>query len=500
MSSIATTIDGTNQSNALWRQNSIVSATSSNITSSSGEDSILSMEFSERDSFQASSDHLSFFTDKSDNLYQLMDDLAIIDEIYHTFGDESECEPYEQQVADAARNVAQKKMSIERMCQSEEDHITDMEQFLFYFLEPIHRWTYDSANADVFQKFPAICSRTAIATLFETIKEITKVHQELYTGLRDRLKMWGPTQFVSDILASFHEKMPIYEKYLKYYASFIVTIDTLCRKSPQFCKFLESCVPRTDAPNIKDVVFYLKNPIVRLPFYSSFVSQISTATELSHPDYRALVKLKDKYERREKEWRVLLKDRLALVRVLEAARSIQNNPAIATTNRRLFITGPLTKVDMSDPQSMSDTRTHLLYNDIFMYCQKVKMSKKKSDNNPTLVYKGMINLKHAEIVPLSPSIIARLSETKRSLGLSFMRKSDTPSLPNTAIYGFEIKVNDRHEQPTSVAWNNGTYPVPGHNSGNGSKRQLIMRTQTEAEQEAWIALLRKVSQQVTRKR
>ncbi|KAI8365746.1 Dbl homology domain-containing protein [Blakeslea trispora] len=504
MNSIATTNENFAQSIALWRQDSVVSAASSNITSSSGRDSILSSDFSEKESLHGSSDHLSFFTDKSDNLCKLMDDLAIIDEVYHTYHDESTSEPYEKQVADTARNVAQKKMSAERMFQSEEEHINDLENLLFYYLEPIYHWSHEPQNQDVFQKYPALCSKSAIADLFEIIKEITKVHQELYKGLGERLLMWGPTQFVSDILAKFYEKMIIYEKFLNQYPSAVISIDTLWRKSSQFGKLLEKCASRATTPNFKDIIFYLKNPVMRLPSYHAFVSQISTATELAHPDYRALSKLKEKYEHREKEWRNLIKDRLSLVRVFEAARTVQDNPAIVTANRRMFIVGPLTKIDVSDPQSVVDTRTYLLYNDILMYCQKIKSgNKRKSSDSQKLVYKGMINLKHADICPLSESIVTKISQTKKTLGLAvFIRKSDTLSADSSkpSVYGFEIKTNDRSDQPTSVAWNDGMYPIPGHNSGNGAKRQLIMRTQTEAEQNAWIALLRKVSQQVTRKR
>ncbi|KAI8373962.1 Dbl homology domain-containing protein [Choanephora cucurbitarum] len=505
MNSVATTNESITQPATLWRQNSMFSANSSNITSSSGRDSILSSDLSERDSILGSSDHLSFFTDKTDNLCKLMDDLAIIDDVYQTFHDESTSDPYEKQVADAARNVAQKKMAAERMFQSEEEHISDMEDFLFYYLEPIYHWSHDSTNQEVFQKYPALCSRSAISDLFELIKDITKIHQELYKGLGERLLMWGPTQFVSDILAKFYEKMIIYKTFLDHYPAAIISIDALWRKSSQFGKLLEKCASRATTPNSKDIIFYLKNIVTRIPSYHAYVSQISIATELSHPDYRALLKLKEKYDHLEKEWRKLLKDRLSLVRVLEAAQTIQDNPAIVTANRRMLIVGPLTKIDISDPQSVTDTRTYLLYNDILMYCQKIKTSnKKKSSNGQKLVYKGMVNLKHADICPLSESVVAKISQTKKTLGLAvFVRKSDNFSSDSNgapSVYGFEIKTNDRSTEPTSVAWGDGTYPIPGHHSGNGAKRQLIMRTQTEAEQDAWISLLRKVSQQVTRKR
>lgn len=202
------------------------------------------------------------------------------------------------------------------------------------------------------------------------------------------------------------------------------------------------------------------------------------------------------------------------MRVLEASRSIQDNPASVTTARRLHITGTLTQVNTSDPQSMADSRTYLLYNDIFMFCQKVKPpapsngrkgSKDGGKAAPPikLQYKGMINLKNAEITPLSAKIIAKISEVKKPSALSsFMRKAESPATPTppaTLFYGFEIKANESSGEMMEVGLDS-HYPVPGHASGNGVKRHYIMRTQTEAEQNAWLSLLRKASQQMSRKR
>jgi D-serine deaminase-like pyridoxal phosphate-dependent protein len=94
MSSTATSSDSSSQQgqNGLWRHPSVMSS-NSNLTSSSGNESYLSIDSLEKDNIQLL-DQLSFITQKSDNYYQLIDDLAIIDEIYQTFDDESESEPY----------------------------------------------------------------------------------------------------------------------------------------------------------------------------------------------------------------------------------------------------------------------------------------------------------------------------------------------------------------------------------------------------------------------
>ncbi|RCH81764.1 hypothetical protein CU097_000556, partial [Rhizopus azygosporus] len=95
--------------NNLWRQPSMRSATSSIITSSSGgEDSFQSLETLSTDltlPYSQSIDQLSILQDGSAHYYQLIDDLAIIDDLYQSFQpDEIEEDIYERQVADVARN------------------------------------------------------------------------------------------------------------------------------------------------------------------------------------------------------------------------------------------------------------------------------------------------------------------------------------------------------------------------------------------------------------
>lgn len=96
MSSVTT--DESHYGTGLWRQPSVMSAASSNLTSSSGADSYMSMDMPsfEKDNVNQLqvADQLAFITHRSDHYYQLMDDLAIIDEIYQTFDDEAESEPY----------------------------------------------------------------------------------------------------------------------------------------------------------------------------------------------------------------------------------------------------------------------------------------------------------------------------------------------------------------------------------------------------------------------
>ena len=145
-----------------------------------------------------------------------------------------------------------------------------------------------------------------------------------------------------------------------------------------------------------------------------------------------------------------------------------------------------------------------------MYCQKIKPTNtNKKEGNDKLFYKGIINLRQAEITPLSAENITKMVKVKKASALStFIRKSSADSQSQNAteavvVYGFEIHANEASLEGITALRGDGlgvAYTVPGHKAGNGSKRLYIMKTQTEAEQNAWISLLRKTSLLMTRKR
>ncbi|KAI8889886.1 Dbl homology domain-containing protein [Backusella circina FSU 941] len=471
-----------------WRQDS----TGSMITMSSGGSG---------DSFDSSSgsshlDQIPYLNYRSSRYYQLIDDLAIIDEIYQTFEGDTDSEPYERQVADTARNVAQKKYSADQLCQSEENFVSDLAILQNVFMIPLMRWVDEPANSNMFEKYKGLCSLPVLNSLFQHVNELTKAHQDFYRIFRERLKMWGPTQFISDIFSNFYESMSIYASFLNNYPSTIITLDTLYKNSSSFSKLLENCVTQAHGIQVKDFLYYLKTPIARLPIYGKLISQMAMATEPSHPDYRALISTRDKFFLREKEWRLMIEDRLSHMEVLEYYHSIVGNPATVNSTRRLFVSGILSRIELSDVQN-AETRHYLLYNDIFMYCQKTKPSKK--GNPAKLQYKGMINLKHADITVLSPAVITKLAAVRKASKLSFMRKSENNIYKVDQIFGFEIRLNEVMNGEHLIMGGE-AYIIPGHTSGNGSKRHIIMRTHTEEEQNEWIANLQRVSKMATRKR
>lgn len=173
------------------------------------------------------------------------------------------------------------------------------------------------------------------------------------------------------------------------------------------------------------------------------------------------------------------------------------------------MSGLLIRVDLSSPQSTQDIRTYLLYNDLLIHTQKLKTTSVQNNQTEKLIYKGSIPLKHAEVLPLSSKVISKISATKKAPSLAFMRnKSDAKDNNKaTPVYGFELQVNDivaesqtRMDNRYVTAGSYALYTtVPGDSTLN-SKKSFIMRTQNEAEQNAWMHLLNKVIKELSRKK
>lgn len=196
-----------------------------------------------------------------------------------------------------------------------------------------------------------------------------------------------------------------------------------------------------------------------------------------------------------------IKDRLAHIRALEAARSMIGSPVSVSVTRRLYITGLLTKVDLSDAQSMSDTRTYLLYSDYFIYSQKIKPTIGKKSQPQKLQYKGVINLRNSELKPLSEQIVAKISESKKTsvLTAAFKRNKQTEPQPTIYVYGFQLKIDQALSDNAAGTILPGTVLSSGISTPHisTSKQQFIFRTSTEAEQNAWMSMLKKAISNVS---
>lgn len=175
--------------------------------------------------------------------------------------------------------------------------------------------------------------------------------------------------------------------------------------------------------------------------------------------------------------------------VLEVYRTVHGCPVNVTLNRRLILFADLIKVDVDDVTATSDVRTYYLYSDHLIFCRK---QKDKKDAPRKLVYKGSLNLRGAELKYLSPALVTKMCETKKSSLFKIGKKStDSTSLPGTEAFGFELVTTEINAEAVAPMYFSGA-TIPPQVASGPVRRRHILRTRTAEEQKMWYESLEKV--------
>ncbi|KAI8366019.1 Dbl homology domain-containing protein [Radiomyces spectabilis] len=429
------------------RSHASISSKASSIATGSGSDEIAVDQQS-----------LSYYPYHPDAYDQYLDDFSIIDDLYDALDHESVVGDHyaEQQVVDATRNVVNKHQAIHQLYLHEMQYVKELSVLQQIFMD---RWPDFWTQHHKTAKIPC----PDMARLFDHLHALIDAH----TGL----EIWGPTQLVSDLFSNLLDQTTGYAILLENYSDIILNLDKLYHQST-FTKFLQGSTITSLLEN-RDLLAYVFNPIKHLTIYSPTLLQIIRYTEPCHPDYRALS------------------------RVAPYHSAIHQCPVTVTPDRRLLLSAQFIKVDPADLSNTTHTRTFLLYNDALLFTRRHKTKTRQ------LQYKGTIELTGAQVRPLSPDLIPRMLETRRSSSLpSFFGKkvpvTHQPSFPTNAAYGFEILAVDEMQDLLSALAAPGMHYRSPDAVAIPNKRYII-RTYTLAEQTLWISVLTRVIQGVTQK-
>ncbi|KAG0168903.1 hypothetical protein DFQ28_004220 [Apophysomyces sp. BC1034] len=344
-------------------------------------------------------------------------------------------EHYDKQVVDIARNVAQKYRVAHHLYQREKQYLSDLQTLREGFATWLQQWCNQQSTVETLAR-----NKIAIKDFdlfFGNLTLLTNLHRSFFRRLGDR--------------------------------------------------------------SAQDVLLQLRAPIPQVLSYSNALAQLTQYTEPSHPDYYALSRLARTFQTRDtNQWQNSVIDLQNHFRAFEAYRLIQGCPALVTAKRRLLIVADLVKIDLADPASKADVRTYFLYNDMLIYCRKLK-DKKESGR---FLYKGTINLKKAEVRLLSPQVSSRIVDVRRPSAMSslFTRKnSDSPPQPPPTAYGFDIWMSDIcPEAMMDLNLSQDVNFMPVEFNGQIRRRHII-RTHTLAEQNEWVSTLLKVIRSVSEK-
>ncbi|KAI8985512.1 Dbl homology domain-containing protein [Pilobolus umbonatus] len=452
---------------------------------STSSSSIISDSTNDSDCF-----NISFLTQNTHNYNRLLDDLSIIDNMYGSFGQESELNSYDKQVLDMARQVTYKHEVLNDLLQSERIYATNLIHFQKEFVVPFQSWLDTAEDRTIIAKFTQSPEKSDLGILLKTMNSLMHSHHEFLKALDDRIHLWGPTQLISDVFHQLLDSMKVYDAFLKDHTIFILTLDRLY-KFPSFVKWLKTLRIHRSHPTtrikIEDIIHYIQIPVNRSSTYVTALKQLCQYSDPSHPDYTSLTRVLQKFQSLCGSWDESIHDFHSHLMVTEAYYSIFNCPVQNTLNRRLLLSAHLTKVDLNDLSSMSDNRMYLLYNDHLIFCRRKKKRTQEEDGvHRKLVYKGSIPLRNAEIKLLSPTFLSKMTECKKT---SFFRmnkriQADTVSIASsvmstTEAFGFELITmeNELMNQPQM-------------------KKRHILRTTSLEEQYLWYETIRQCIQSV----
>ncbi|KAI8067448.1 Dbl homology domain-containing protein [Thamnidium elegans] len=479
-----------NQSTLLYNTSSISSSSCTNNSTTTTSSSVASGSSSIISSETASfSDpyNLSFLTENQKVYHSLMDDLSIIDNIHDTIICDQDSN---KQVIDIARHVSLKHQALLTLLQSEVSYVNDLFIFHESFGLRLKAWVDNTSDKDVIAKLKNTPAREDLNMLLSSLHEIATIHASLLEDLKERVRVWGPTQLISDIFDGFYNKLTLYEPFMHHHPKFIMLLDVLY-KLPTFTKFLEAVSSesknRAVPFKMNDILHYIYTPLHRLNVYCKSLRQLGYYSDPSHPDYYCLQIISRKFKSLETEWFDRVHDCQSHLMVLEAFRTIQECPINVTKNRRLLLFAHLIKVDLDDITLTTDIRMYFLYNDKLIYCKKQR--EKRADLDKKLVYKGTLNLRGAQIRQLAPSFLMKMCEVKKSIFRIGKKSSDSNSLPGVEAFGFELVTSDVNINAMSPLHQN--YQSASAGAGAPIIRRHVIRTRSQAEQNVWFETMRK---------
>ncbi|KAI7868764.1 Dbl homology domain-containing protein [Spinellus fusiger] len=431
--------------------------------------------------------HFSFLSDLS--YHQLLDDLQIVGDIDEMCDYSLENEVPDKQVEDLTRNVTLKHKALLSLIQSESQYINELSQFEDGYCIQLREWLEQPFNRNSYRKLLPVGFDDTLDELFNEIHRIKTMHSLFNQRLNQRLQLWGPTQFLSDILSDLYSHLSAYQLFFSHFSRIIVMLDTLYKMS-SFNRLIHSCT--TKSPTVREFLYYIRLPIYRLSMYSKTISHLINFTDPYHPDYIGLMRVHQSFTVIENNLQERIKDCKSNLAVLEYYHFIGNCCVSVTLDRRLLLWTTLIEIDIDYPTIKNKPKTYILYNDALIYCGK---SKSITKDNEKLQFLGTLELANASIKPLCPRLTQSMSEPQKS-SLIYFSKKTRPVVPQVPVYGFELTVLDSNVE---ASFNHG-HLTSAIMEEVVIQRRYALRTRSMCEQELWMETLKSTILSVTEKK
>ncbi|KAJ8661439.1 hypothetical protein O0I10_002705 [Lichtheimia ornata] len=313
------------------------------------------------------------------------DQLAILDDLGYVDDDDKGLLDYEAQ-------HRKRHHIIEQIHQSEKAYCEALDLIMTQFYKPLMAGAKNN-SFDLLGTRKPPCTEREAQCLFGNMKQIQVLQHQFLTSLEDRLRIWGPTQILTDIFQTWHQSIQVYVSYFENYRLAIATHEQLQKYQP-FKKFIENAQNElTGVHQGKTLLSLLQVPAGCPSRYTQLVSKLYEATPPLHPDYTNLRSCRRQFISTTEKLKPTLQSMDNMDQVVLVHQALTGAPFTIKAHRRFILHQPPTRLE---------PRTIILFSDMIVLARpSTNTLTRKQSNKSTLQYKNHIDLDHiARIVVL----------------------------------------------------------------------------------------------------
>ncbi|KAI9248516.1 Dbl homology domain-containing protein [Phascolomyces articulosus] len=277
---------------------------------------------------------------------------------------------------------------VQQLYNSETAYLESLHLVTNVFLQPLRKDAKSSSFAFLGMK-KMVCTERETRWLFGNFDEIFQTHRDILSHLERRLRIWGPTQIISDVFNAWFPMLHVYQAYLDNYDVAVTTYERLTRYQP-FKKFIDSA---HKDPSLKGATLLslLQIPAGCINRYAQLIGKLADVTTPMHPDYMGLQTCKQRIMALATEIKLKVDDADNVDQVLMIHQALVGAPFGVKAQRRLVLQGQLSRVVVNS-RSTGEERTYFLFSDLLAFVRP------KQDGKRTILqYKGHITLERARV-------------------------------------------------------------------------------------------------------
>ncbi|KAI9300708.1 Dbl homology domain-containing protein [Cunninghamella echinulata] len=333
--------------------------------------------------------------------------IDVIDELYDYFSHDAGLEDIHAFETNE-KQYRKRQALIQQLFDSESDYVNRLHATIQYFQRPIimhfdqfnnnntNNTNSNNNNSGSITIRPFLLNRTSLSSnisvnvndvnyLFNPIEKLYQLHENFLEKLTQRFQIWGPTQFLSDLINDLISELSLYDSYLENYPRMMAILEIL-GKSKDARKFTEAVVNNPGGIGQVHLFSLLELPLYTVSRYHQLLSDIVKFTDPNHPDASRLKKVQLKIQRIE----LGLKSRIAICKnisqLMDMSLTVKGCPLMMDQPRQIIKSGKLGSIEGNNKQH--DLRICFLLSDQLITARP---------GDGVLQFKSKVHLKGATI-------------------------------------------------------------------------------------------------------